>query len=335
VWQEDIDILPSKRLFPYYRGGKNMKKISAVAINTLKEALSAIYWFKSDLRSFLLAVISDNDLLSRINWDEYKINICGNLITYMQLHEESYQKILLKLIAEIVRMNDFSHLEKLDGGHEKAQKAKNAVNALREISKTFVDQQQKQEELEQKRREEYEKLLKNQELKNRIEEIKKEYFLLISSDDPQGRGFKLEKIIKELFEIFDLDPKASFRIIGEQIDGAFTFETTDYLFEAKWTKELISIEDLDAFAGKLSRKLENTLGLFLSINGFSEDAIKAHTTGRKLMILMDGSDLMAVLEGRIDLMELLYRKKRYASQTGNIYLRIHEIIQNIDKLITV
>jgi hypothetical protein len=48
------------------------------------------------------------------------------------------------------------------------------------------------------------------------------------------------------------------------------------------------------------------------------------------MLLMDGSDLMAVLEGRIDLIELLYRKKRFAAQTGNIYLRIHEIMQNMD-----
>ena len=140
----------------------------------------------------------------------------------------------------------------------------------------------------------------------------------------------MEKILRQLFEVFDLDPKASFRITGEQIDGAFTFDKTDYLFEAKWQKYPSSIEDLDAFSGKLSRKLENTLGLFLSINGFSEDAIKAHTMGRKLMILMDGNDLMAVLEGRIDLIELLYRKKRFASQTGNIYLRIHEIVQNID-----
>jgi hypothetical protein len=104
-----------------------MKKITAGAINALKEALSAIYWYKSDLRSFLLAVISDNELLSRINWEDYKINICGNLVNYMQLHEETYQKDLLKLISEIVKIENFSHLEKFDGGHEKAQKARSAV----------------------------------------------------------------------------------------------------------------------------------------------------------------------------------------------------------------
>lgn len=308
-----------------------MKKISAAAINSLKEALAAIYWYKSDLRSFLLATLSDNTLLTRINWNDYKINICGNLINYMQLHETTYQNDLLRLISEIVKINDFSHLEKLDGGKEKVKQAKKAVGALNEISKTFIDLQNKADELEKRRREEYEKRIKNQEMKKKLQEIRTEYFSLISSDDLQGRGFQLEKILRGLFEIFDLDPKASFRITGEQIDGAFTFENTDFLLEAKWTKELISIEDMDAFAGKLSRKLENTLGLLISINGFSDGAIKAHTSGRKLMILMDGSDLMAILEERIDMIELLYRKKRYASQTGNIYLKIHEIMQNLDK----
>jgi hypothetical protein len=44
------------------------------------------------------------------------------------------------------------------------------------------------------------------------------------------------------------------------------------------------------------------------------------------MILMDGSDLMAVLEGRIDLINPLLRKRREAAQTGNVYLKIHEIL---------
>lgn len=307
-----------------------MKKISAVAINALKEALANVYWYKSDLRSFLLSTISDNNLLNRINWDEYKINICGNLVNYLQLHEETYQMDLLRLITEVIKIDNFSHLEKLDGGKVKAKKAKDAVKALKELSATYADHQKEHEEIEKLRRKKFEKVLKNQELKNHLEEIKNVYFAMISSENHQERGFKLEKVLKNIFKIFDLDPKASFKIVGEQIDGAFTLNGTDFLFEAKWTKELVSISSLDAFSGKLSRKLENTLGLFLSINGYSEDAIKAHTKGRKLMILMDGSDLMAVLEGRIDFVELLYRKKRFASQTGNIYLKIHEIMQNID-----
>ena len=43
------------------------------------------------------------------------------------------------------------------------------------------------------------------------------------------------------------------------------------------------------------------------------------------VVLMDGADLMAVLEERIDFVTLLLRKKRHAAQTGNIFLRVHEM----------
>ncbi|MDP7290002.1 MAG: hypothetical protein QGH94_18620, partial [Phycisphaerae bacterium] len=59
--------------------------------------------------------------------------------------------------------------------------------------------------------------------------------------------------------------------------SGFTFESTDYLLEAKWQKDPIRAADLDVLAGRLSRKLENTLGLFLSINGFSPDGVAAHS----------------------------------------------------------
>jgi hypothetical protein len=223
-------------------------------------------------------------------------------------------------------MTDFTHLERVDDGKEKAKKAKTSVGALKNLMGSHKDIIEEQKKAEQRRKAAFEKTLQNQGVQKKLEEIKSDFYKLVSSTDPQARGFQLEKIIKDLFNLFDLDSKASFKITGEQIDGAFTFDNLDYLFEGKWQQAPVSIQDLDAFSGKLTRKLDNTLGLFLSINGFSEDAVKAHSTGRRLMILMDGSDLMAVLEGRIDLIQLLLRKRRHASQTGNIYLKIHEIL---------
>jgi len=156
-----------------------------------------------------------------------------------------------------------------------------------------------------------------------LDELEKRYFQLLT-ENAQQRGYSLERLVKDLFEVFDLDPKASFKVVGEQLDGAFSFDGTDYLFEAKWQAAPISIQALDALSGKIGRRLDNTLGLFLAINGYSDDAVKAVATGRPVMVLMDGSDLTAVLEGRIDLPKLLLRKRRHASQTGNIYLRLHE-----------
>ncbi len=302
------------------------KIIAPVAINALKEALTSIYWYKSDLRSFIMNTISDSSLLARINWEDYKRNIVANIIDFLSNQQETYQNDLLKLMVEVIKIDDFSHLRRLEDGKEKEEHAKNAVVALKKLTIQHYDLMEKEKKKEQKRKKAYEKILKNKGVSERLEVIKKEYFDLINGADPQKRGFKLEKVLKKLFILFDLDPKASFKIIGEQIDGAFTFDNTDYLFEAKWQQEPVRIKDLDGFSGKLARKLDNTLGLFLSINSFSEDAVKAHSSGRRLMILMDGSDLMAIIEGRIDLIELLLRKRRHASQTGVIYLKIHEIL---------
>lgn len=302
------------------------KIISPAAINALKNALTDIYWFKKELRSFITNTISDPAILSRLDWNDYKINIVTRLVDFLVKNQETYQNDLLRLISEVTKMNDFSHLKRLEDGLKKSKLAENSVGALKKLAQGHFNVIDEQKEIEERRKAAYEKFLKNQGVKEKIEEIKNKFFGLVGSNNEQKRGYQLEQIIKELFTLFDLDPKASFRIAGEQIDGAFTFENTDYLFEAKWQKEPVGIKELDAFSGKLARKLDNTLGLFLSMSGFSEDAVKTHSTGRRLMILMDGSDLMAVLEERIDLIQLLLRKRRHAAQTGSIYLKIHEII---------
>ncbi|MBK1719535.1 restriction endonuclease [Thiocystis violacea] len=302
------------------------RKIAPAAMQALKEALTLVYWYKSELRSFLSQCLSDPQVLSRLNWDDYKRNIVATLIDYLATNEEVYQLDLIRLMSEVCQVSNFSHLRKLEEGEKKAEEAEAAIKALRAQLRGYQDIEQEQKQAEERRKQAHERLMKVNAVQQELESLKKEFFDLVSSENPQQRGFNLEKILKGLFNLFDLDPKASFRITGEQVDGAFSFEGTDYLLEAKWQKDLVAAKDLDGMAGKLSRKLENTLGLFLSINGFSEDAVKAHSSGRRLVILMDGSDLMAVLEGRIDLVQLLLRKRRKAAETGNIYLRIHEIL---------
>lgn len=302
------------------------KRIAPAAIVCLKEALTNLYWYKGDLRSFLTSTLTDSTLLSRLNWGDYKRNIVGELVGVLDRRQDDYQGDLLRLMSEVSRVEDFSHLERLDGGKEKAAMARASVGALRKLTAAHDALFDEQKHIEERRQKVHEARVRTTAVRTKLDDITKHYFELLNSNDAQPRGYNLERIIRELFELLDLDPRASFKIQGEQIDGAFTFDATDYLFEGKWQQRPVGAADLDALAGKLSRKLDNTLGLFLSINGFSDDGVKAHSSGRRMMLLMDGSDLMAVLEGRIDLIQLLLRKRREASQTGNIYLRIHEIL---------
>jgi hypothetical protein len=302
------------------------KTVSPAAVQGLKEALTAAYWYKSDLRSFLTHSLGKSELLARLNWDDYKRNVVSDLVDHLAMNEEVYQRDLLKLMSDVAKITDFSHLQRLEGGPEKAKAAQQAVAALRKLIITHEQAFDDQRNIEERRKQAHDRLVQAAGVQEKLKALTAEYMALLGSDEPQRRGYRLEKILRELFELFDLDPRASFRITGEQIDGAFSFEGTDYLLEAKWQLEPVRAADLDSLAGKLSRKLDNTLGLYLSINGYSPDAVEVHTSGRRLTILVDGSDLMAVLEGRIDLLQLLLRKRREAAQTGNIYLRIHEVL---------
>jgi len=300
------------------------KRLSPAAIHALKEALSSIYWYKSDLRSFLQNSIGDRRLVASLDWNTYKRQIVSDLIDELCL--DANLSALTRLCHDVTEMRSFPHLEQVEGGKQKAAKAREAVEQLRQLVETHTEAKREAEELLERQRQFQERIRQSAAVREKLDELKQRFTSIAIGSNPQQRGFELERLMLDLFELFDLDPKASFRNVGEQIDGAFTLEGTDYLFEAKWQEEPVRVQELDAFSSKVERKLENTLGLFLSMNSFSPDAVETHSRGTPNAVLMDGADLLAVLEQRIDFVSLLVRKKRHAAQTGKIFLPIHEIL---------
>ncbi|RDS80965.1 restriction endonuclease [Dyella psychrodurans] len=301
------------------------KRLAPAAIVALKEALCAVYWYKADLRSFLQQCLSNPIVLARLNWDSYKRQIVSDLVDLLVTNQESHLGDLTRLCSEVCGISSFEHLLQLEGGVQKSERAKAAVSQLRTLLTPHQEAQKQADEIVERQKRASEKLRANVAVRQKLEDIKSRYMALVVSQNVQARGYELERIMYDLFELFDLDPKASFRNTGEQIDGAFSLDGTDYLFEAKWQQQLVNTSELDAFAGKVRRKLENTLGAFLSINGFSQDGVTLHSASGAVMLLMDGADLMAILEERIDFISLLLRKKRHAAQTGNIYLQFHQM----------
>lgn len=301
------------------------KRISPAAVVALKEALTHAFWFKKDLRSFVSQVLSDTAILSRVNWEGYKRNSVSTLVDYMARHEARHQDDLLALIEALIQFEDFSHLERLEDGATKAAQARAAIEGLRRHGGHYAHLQ------EEKRRaaRERERRMRAQEAERGVRESLDQLhtrFLRIVTEDPQRRGYSLEQFLPQLFAVFDVDAKASFRLVGEQIDGGFTFDGLDWLFECKWQAKPVGAVELDSFGGKIQRKLDNTLGLFLSINGFSDEGIRAYSQGRSVMILMDGSDLTAVVEGRIPFDLLIRRKRAHAAQKGEIFLPVSALL---------
>jgi hypothetical protein len=296
-----------------------LKRLSPTAIQALQEALSHIYWYKQDLKRFLVAGLAGTTLVNRVNWDNPKRQIVSDLMEILCADQDCYLGELRFLLKEVSEFRDFSHLERLEDGKRKAAEARESVRKLQELVQVHDKVVSEQKEAAERRREEAVKLDVRKAMLTGLDELRRHYIALVMESNAQKRGYELEKLMYDLFRLFDLDPKASFRITGEQIDGAFTLQAMDYLFEGKWSG-LVSAKEMDAFGSKVQRKLDNTLGLMLSVDGFQSDGVEAHSKQRPVLLLMTGSDLMAVLDGRIDFVDLLVRKRRHASQTGRILI---------------
>ncbi len=150
-----------------------------------------------------------------------------------------------------------------------------------------------------------------------------------SSADPHSRGTEFEGFINRLFGLYDLEPRASYNLAHEQIDGAFSFDTDHYVLEAKWWNKPIGRPLLDIFKANIERKAKNTLGLYVSMSSFTADALAVYSFSTPF-ITMDGLDFMAVLDQRIRLDDLIARKKRHASETGHCYLPVVEIFKEAE-----
>ena len=146
------------------------------------------------------------------------------------------------------------------------------------------------------------------------------------SDTPQARGFAFEKYLYDLFEVCGLEPRESFKIIGEQIDGSFVLRDAFYLLEAKWTSKKTDKADLVTFNEKVSSKSGFTRGLYISFAGYSDEALATFAIGRKInIILMTVQDLEIILTQKLDLTDVLWCKVRALADEGNYNKPVHEM----------
>lgn len=151
-----------------------------------------------------------------------------------------------------------------------------------------------------------------------LQKLGPELDALHGETDRQRAGLQLEALLKALFTIFDLDPRPGFRVTGEQIDGSFLLDGDVYLLEAKWEKLPAGTADLYPFHLKVEGKSAFTRGLFLAMNGFTDEGLRALVTGRQAnFVAMTGVDLYDVVSGLVPFDALLREKLRHLAETGD------------------
>ncbi len=133
----------------------------------------------------------------------------------------------------------------------------------------------------------------------------------------QRRGRSFERVLKQIFELEGMAPRASMRPSGEEIDGSFAMDGRFFLLEAKWHTPPISASALYAFKGKVDGKLVGTIGAFFSMSDYSAEAVDALLYGKELNLVLFGrQDLLLIEDQKISMREAIRVKLRYAAEYG-------------------
>lgn len=140
-----------------------------------------------------------------------------------------------------------------------------------------------------------------------------------SKEESRKRGYQLESMLE--FLLADLEVKAAYKSPGEQIDGSFFMFGQTFLLEAKWHKDPLPVSEIYSFQGKVNGKFHTTSGIFVSYSGYSDNAVDALRSGKRInIILLDGKDMDWLIEHDIPFAELLKFKLRAAGDTGLPYV---------------
>ena len=143
---------------------------------------------------------------------------------------------------------------------------------------------------------------------------------------PTPRGFAFERFLNETFAVFNLSPRKSFRLVGEQIDGSFHLASETYLVEAKWQDPQIGNRELQACAGSVRTKAIWSRGLYISYSGFTEDGLTAFGKGDATRIIcLDGLELFQIIDNKLNLAEVLSLKTRRAAETGRAFVPVRDL----------
>jgi hypothetical protein len=146
-----------------------------------------------------------------------------------------------------------------------------------------------------------------------------------SADEKRKRGRDFERILYGMLAEADLAPRIRYRPVGEEIDGSFFHRGKVMLLEAKWTQDPLPASSIYQFRGKIEGKLIGTIGVFISMSGFSANAVDALVAGKVInTILFDGDDMRTVAAGQIDFPSALDQKLRAAAESGTPYLPLRD-----------
>jgi hypothetical protein len=300
------------------------EKLPSHFVELVQDALLKSYWRRKAFRNVLRRNGVAEAFLDGWAEDESKRQLLDRLIPALEQAERG--RIVIKQLA--VHLADQAAFPDLMGWADEKEKiasAKLAVSAL----KTYIDRERSTAEIEVAR-----VAIREEAARQRAEKVASQLDLaklqgrlteLLPQVGTQPGGYAFEKWFYDFVKFFDVDHRLPYKADERQIDGSVTIDGTTYLVELKFTANQTGIGDIDSFMAKVNNKADNTMGLFVSMAGYSSVAISQASKPRTPLLLLDSGHVFLALQGLWEFPELVSRVRQHASQTSEAYLLANKL----------
>lgn len=288
-------------------------------IDLVRDALLKSFWRKPILRQFLQRHHVKESFLATWSSDETKREILDRLFPKLEATGQGQQ--VIKQMA--ISLADQIAFPDLKGWEDEALKQKTAMEAIAAL-KVYLNKAKDEENSKKARDAIREAALRRREDVRQhaqsLDKLQARLLDLIQVQGTQQGGYDFQSWFYDLVEFYEVPCRRPYVSAGRQIDGTVSVEGTTYLVELKFTQNQSGATDVDSLLAKLTNVADNTMGLLVSMAGYSTVAIDQASGKKTPLILIDYGHVMALLQGTWKLDELISRLRRHVSQTGEAYL---------------
>jgi hypothetical protein len=279
------------------------------------------FWRKIALARFLRQCGISESFLGGWASDESKRDFLDRLFAALPATENG-RAGLLRISKLVMEQRSFPDLQNWEDSAQKIKDAHDAVTRLR-IHHEKQEEVLHSEKASRRAREDF------KERQDEITRSQKSLESLAASLNDLGQrlgsqeaGYAFQDWFYDLLDFSEVSNRKPYVHGGRQIDGSLTVSGTTYLVELKFTIDQAGAPDIDTFYKKVTTKADNTMGIMVSISGYSTVAMREASGDRTPLLLLDHGHLYLVLGGVMGLVDVIERIRRHASQTGEAYLAV-------------
>ncbi|NYT66252.1 hypothetical protein H0A58_09775 [Alcaligenaceae bacterium] len=297
-------------------------KITPHLVQLTYEAALKSFWRKESLRKFLRQSHVAEAHLSTWSPDESKRDFLDRTFAPLQRNDKG-KAVIGKMAIFLAEQTTFPDLRNWEDSDAKIQDASKAVIEL----KSLIARQTEEVRSEREREAVKAKAQKEREAVQRerisLAQLTQRLNDLAPKMGTSPGGYAFQDWFYDFMAFAEVEHRRPYNVNGRQIDGSVTIDGTTYLVELKFAERQSGGPDIDVFRGKVESKADNTMGLFLSMAGYSSVAISDASGKKTTLLLLDASHMYhLILTGSMHFIDVVRRIRRHASQTGESHLPV-------------